>query len=85
MTEPSDILRLERVTKRFPGVLALDAASVTFRAGEVHVLLGENGAGKSTLISILSGAAQATSGRVILNGEECRFASVAEASVRSAS
>jgi ribose transport system ATP-binding protein len=80
VTEPSDILRLERVTKRFPGVLALDAASVTFRAGEVHVLLGENGAGKSTLISILSGAAQATSGRVILNGEECRFASVAEAS-----
>lgn len=75
-----DVLRLDCVTKRFPGVVALDQASLTFFGGEVHVLLGENGAGKSTLISILSGAAQPTSGRMFLDRSECAFANVAEAS-----
>ena len=43
-----EIISLEGVTKRFPGVVANDDVSLTIRAGEVHVLLGENGAGKST-------------------------------------
>ena len=59
VTPPADVvplLRLEEITRRFPGVLALDQVDFDLRPGEVHVLFGENGAGKSTLISIAAGA-----------------------------
>ncbi|MBL9035244.1 MAG: ATP-binding cassette domain-containing protein, partial [Rhodospirillaceae bacterium] len=49
---------VRNITKRFPGVVANDGVSLEFRAGEIHVLLGENGAGKSTLIGILAGMQQ---------------------------
>ncbi|MEI7989192.1 MAG: ATP-binding cassette domain-containing protein [Chloroflexota bacterium] len=49
------ILDIKNVTKRFPGVTALDNASLSIRRGEIHGLCGENGAGKSTLMKILSG------------------------------
>ena len=52
----SSLLELNHITKRYPGVVALDDVSVSFESGEVHALLGENGAGKSTLIKILAGA-----------------------------
>ncbi|MBI5159969.1 MAG: ATP-binding cassette domain-containing protein [Micrococcales bacterium] len=49
------ILEMRNITKRFPGVLALDDVSMRVRAGEIHAICGENGAGKSTLMKVLSG------------------------------
>src|SRR5262252_7000839 len=63
------------ITKRFPGVLANDKISLDFRAGEIHVLLGENGAGKSTLIGILAGMLQPDAGEIGVRGRTVRMAS----------
>ena len=67
------VLRLEEITKSFPGVKALDAVTLEFRRGEVHGLVGENGAGKSTLMKILSGVYHADTGRILLKGSEVAF------------
>jgi len=67
MTEP--LLRMEHISKRFPGVMALSDVSFEVAPGEVHGLLGENGAGKSTLLKILSGAHQPDSGTITLGGQ----------------
>ena len=53
--EQDYILKVEHVSKQFPGVKALDDVSIGVRRGTVHALVGENGAGKSTLIKILAG------------------------------
>lgn len=58
------LVKMEGITKEFPGVKALDNISLEINAGEVHVLLGENGAGKSTLMKILSGVYTPTSGKI---------------------
>lgn len=63
------LLKLENVTKRFPGVLALDSARLDVIAGETHGLMGENGAGKSTLIKTLTGAYQPDSGEICFDGQ----------------
>lgn len=63
------ILELNGITKEYPGVLALENVSVSFKKGEVHALLGENGAGKSTLIKVLAGAIQPNSGEIMLAGQ----------------
>ena len=62
------LLKLENVTKRFPGVLALDSVHLEVVAGETHGLMGENGAGKSTLIKTLTGAYQADAGEIWFDG-----------------
>ena len=68
--ETREILRLEGISKSFPGVQALDRVNLTIQAGEVHALVGENGAGKSTLMKIISGAFEKDAGRIIYNGRE---------------
>jgi ribose transport system ATP-binding protein len=62
------VIALRNVSKRFPGVLALDNCQFDLAAGEVHALMGENGAGKSTLMKILSGVYQRDSGEILLDG-----------------
>ena len=59
------MLRLEHITKTYPGVTALDNVSLEFKQGEIHALLGENGAGKSTLIKIIAGAIEPDEGAKI--------------------
>jgi ribose transport system ATP-binding protein len=63
------ILQVRGVSKRFPGIVALDKVDFEVRRGEVHVLLGENGAGKSTLMKILSGAYRKDDGEILIDGQ----------------
>lgn len=79
------ILEMRGITKRFPGVVALDGVSFDVRAGEVHALVGENGAGKSTLMKILSGAYAPDTGTLLLHGLPVSFAHPLEAQQRGIS
>lgn len=67
------MLKLEHISKTYPGVKALNDVSLTFEQGEVHALLGENGAGKSTLIKIIAGAISPDPGAVISFDDKTYF------------
>ncbi len=69
------ILKMQNITKEFPGVKALDQVNIEVEEGEIHAICGENGAGKSTLMNVLSGIYPYGSyeGDIIFQGAECRF------------
>ena len=73
--QSSEIVKMDAVSKTFPGVLALDGVTFNCVKGEIHALVGENGAGKSTLIKILGGVFPPDSGSIFLNGQKISFKS----------
>ena len=75
------ILQMKNVTKRFPGVVALNDVSISLKKGEVLAICGENGAGKSTLMKILSGSytSREYEGEIWIDGKKTDFSSVAVA------
>jgi ribose transport system ATP-binding protein len=64
----ADILQAVRISKSYPGVLALDQVDFDLREGEIQALVGQNGAGKSTFIEIVAGSLRPDSGRIVLEG-----------------
>lgn len=64
------VLHMTGIDKRFPGVQALEDASLEVLPGEVHGLVGENGAGKSTIIKVLAGVHLPDAGQIVINGQE---------------
>ncbi len=74
--EPAPLLlKLDGVSKEFPGVKALQGVRLELRAGEVHAVCGENGAGKSTLMKIISGVYQRDAGDMLYKGQSVHFTS----------
>jgi len=67
------LVKFEAITKKFPGVVALQEVSFDVKRGEVHSIVGENGAGKSTLMNILSGVYLPTSGKFYFDGDYVNF------------
>ena len=80
----STILRMENITKLFPGVKALDNVNIDVVEGEIHAIVGENGAGKSTLMNVLSGIYPYGSytGNVYFQGELCTFRNIKDSEHR---
>ncbi|MEI0843917.1 sugar ABC transporter ATP-binding protein [Brachyspira pilosicoli] len=72
-------LKALNICKKFPGVIALNNASLEVEGGEVLALLGENGAGKSTISKIVSGVYTADSGEIFIDGKEVSISSVLDA------
>ena len=77
--EGNIVLKVSGITKRFPGVTALDNVSFELRRGEIHALLGENGAGKSTLVKILYGIYAPDSGEIFIDGKRVVISSPSDA------
>jgi ABC-type sugar transport system ATPase subunit len=84
-TAVQPMVEVQNISKRFPGVVALDDVSLQFFPGETHAVVGENGAGKSTLMKILSGAYTPDSGTIYLSGEKVTFSHPKEAQLKGVS
>ncbi|TYP78974.1 simple sugar transport system ATP-binding protein [Paenibacillus methanolicus] len=68
--DTGQLLRVQGISKSFPGVQALPQVDFELRKGEIHALMGENGAGKSTLIKVLTGVYEKELGTVWMNQQE---------------
>ncbi len=77
--EQAPVVSMQRIVKRFPGVLANDHVDFNLQKGEIHALLGENGAGKSTLMNILAGLYRPDTGTILVDGRPVTFASPRDA------
>ena len=79
MSDAVPMIELNNISKKFPGVKALDNMTLTARAGEVHSVCGENGAGKSTLMKIINGIYKPDSGEIKIKGELAKIHSPLDA------
>ena len=68
--QTGNVLEALKVSKRYPGVLALDSVEFDLKFGEVQALVGQNGAGKSTFIEIIAGSIRPDSGRILIGGRQ---------------
>ena len=64
------MLKIEHLTKRFGGLLAVNAVTTTVEAGKINAIIGPNGAGKTTFFNLISGVHKPTSGTITLQGED---------------
>lgn len=74
-----NFLKFKNITKRFPGVIAVDDVSIEISKGSCHALIGENGAGKSTLGKVLAGIHQPDGGKIFIDGIEKKFTNAGQA------
>lgn len=72
-------LEVKNLSKKYPGILALDTISCGFEKGKIHALVGKNGSGKSTFVNLVSGIIKPTSGHILLENSEVHFASANDA------
>ena len=79
MSQPTPLLEVRNVVKRFPGVIALRGVNLTLGKGEGLALIGENGAGKSARVKILAGVQEPDEGEVLLDGKPAEIHSVRDA------
>ena len=70
VADDAKFLQIERISKRFDEMVAVDDVSIAIRKGEIFALLGASGCGKSTLLRMLAGFETPTSGRILLNGQD---------------
>lgn len=79
LSSTANLLEMINITKKFPGVIALNNVSLKVKPGTVHALMGENGAGKSTLMKCLFGIYSMDEGKILFEGKEVSFANSKQA------
>lgn len=79
ITPNQEVLRVQGITKKYPGVTALNNVNFRLLPGKIHALMGENGAGKSTLMKIIAGICQPEGGQIVLHGNVVEFDSPKQA------